>query len=525
MRIFRKSCLFGTGYHIFLFIFSLVCGYFVSVILDEAMRGNMQEALRSSLYFFALFIIGLSIIYFGRKNLGCILRMERQSFREKLYLDIIERRILVESTGEMDVRLSNDADTVSEYYQSAIPTAIEGTGIILGTTILLCNAHLILGFLLLGLSLLQFLPSFVYEKWAKEIYEQTDDAEENYDSWLIQGCDGITTLKTCGQEEWFVRKLEEISDGMVKVGYRAERTGAIETIVFQFVDGMLHYGSYIIIGLFVLYGGLKISDVPVLLVLGNFLFGSVEDLLQALQKRFEYQVASRHLKEVKLPERKCLSADRNLMGHEKEMPCLLEVSHLNKNFGNKNIFSDISFTVHRKERVLLCGANGSGKSTLLRVILGLLSADGGNIILDIENTAFALQEEANLTLTGNELAKDLEKEDVLKHKKFFEYLNGFGITKEIMEKPLSECSMGERKKFYLAAAFARDRELLILDEPTNHLDTAALNYLYQRISDYFGAVLAVSHQTDIPIKWQQIISIDSLSHQNEDMDWGNENGK
>ncbi len=510
MKIFKKSCLFGTFYHIFLFIFSLFCGYFVSLLLDSGMEKDMRDAVKLSVYFMVVFLLGLPLIYFGRRKLGKVLRAERQLFREKLYRDMIERRIGVDSVGEMDVRFSNDAGTVAEYYQEAIPSMVEGAGIMISVTILLCHTHFILGLLFLGLSLLQILPSIVYEKWAKEIYEQTDDAEENYDSWLVQGCEGITTLKAYSREEWFAEKLSEISDGMVKVGFRAEQTGAVETIVFQFVDGILRYGSYVIMGLFVLYGGLAVSDTPVLIVLGSFLFSSVEHLLAGLQKRFEFQVANGHLEEVGggLSCRKERKGQGNMHESKSENSPVLEVSGLSKRFGDKNIFSDISFVVQKGERVLVCGANGSGKSTLLRVILGLLPADGGSIVADLQDISFALQEEADLELSGNEIAGDLVEENVLEWEGFKKYLDGFHITQEILEKPLCEWSMGERKKFFLAAAFARGGELLLLDEPTNHLDAEALEYLCDRIADYPGAVLAVSHKADFPVKWQQVISLE-----------------
>lgn len=504
MKIFKKSYLAGSFYHIFLFIFSLSCGYFASALLDAAMEENAQQAKELAFYFLSILLIGLPVIYFWQKRLGRILRNDRQVFREKLYRDVIERRITVESTGELDVRLSNDADTVAEYYQSALPAAVEGLGIMLGATFLLCRAHLVLGLIFFAMSLLQLLPMVVYEKWAKEIYEQTDDAEEDYDSWLIQGCDGLAALKAHQKEEWFAGKLKGISDGMVSVGYRAERTGAVETIVFQFVDGILRYGSYVVMGLFVLYGGLRVSDTPVLVVLSSYLFQSVNNLFEAMQKYFEFQIANGKLAEVELPEREMFSSGTK----DQKGNCLLSVSHLCKSFGEKAVFSDISFDVQERERVLLSGANGSGKSTLLRVVLGLLPADHGNILFGRGKIAFALQEEADLPLSGQELTVDLWTMGVVDHKKFSEYLKKYGIFSEILEKPLSEWSMGEKKKFYLAAAFAQGGELLVLDEPTNHLDAGALKYLYKQIADYPGAVLAVSHQGDIPVKWDKIISLE-----------------
>lgn len=495
MKTFNRSGIAGTLYHIFLFAFTLTCGWLVSHLLDCAMALNSDAAITTAIILAAVLLIGLPVIFILRKKLGELIRADSQSFREKLYSDIIERRISVESTGELDVRLSNDADTVAEYYQSAIPSAVEGALIMLGSAVLLCLSHLWLGLILFGLSLVQLLPTVIYEKWAKDIYEQTDYAEEVYDGWLIQGCDGLSTLKSYQRENWFIQKLEHVSDGMVKAGVRAEQAGTVETVVFQFVDGLLRYGSYVIMGLFVIYGGLNVTDTPVLIVLSGYLFGSVNNILEAMQKRFEYSVAKKQL------------AEADVANPEKPNGALLELSGVCKTYGDKEVLKDVSLAVRSGERVLVCGQNGSGKSTLLKIALGFTIADKSDIRMDSENTAFALQEEADLTLSGAELLEDLVNENTVDSKAVRRHLAGFDITDDILCKPLSEWSMGQRKKFYLASAFARPAELLILDEPTNHLDSAALKYLYELITAYTGAVLAVSHQSDMPIKWDKTLML------------------
>lgn len=493
MGCFKKSGAAEALYHLFLFAFTLCCGWLVSALLDAAMAADGAAALRLSGRLAAILAAGLPAVYLWRRALGSVVRDDRQRWREKLYADIISRRIPVDSAGQLDVRLSNDADAVARYYQHSLPSAVENAGIMLGAALLLCRAHLLLGLILFALSLLQFLPAAVYEKWAKEIYEQTSRAEERYDGWLIQGADGLSTLKSYRREDWFLSKLEEISGGMVKAGVRAERTGAVETVVLQLVDGLLRYGSYVIIGLFVWYGGLSVSDTPVLAVLSGYLFGSVDSLLTALQNRFEAQAAKGHLK-------KCA---RGAI-HPPD-GAVMAVSHIQKRYGDKTVLDDISLTVQRGQRVLISGPNGCGKSTLLHILLGILPADSGTVFADTEKTAFALQEEAALTLTGIELLDDLRKENAVDAGKMREYLSGFQLTDEILNKTPAEWSMGQRKKFFLAAAFAKETALLVLDEPANHLDGQALEYLRGLIDRYGGAILAVSHKADMPVKWDRIL--------------------
>lgn len=495
MNSFRRSGAAEVFYHFFLFAFTLGCGWLASTLLDAAMESDISTALRTSACLSAVLAVGLPVIYFWRKALGRMVRDDRQDFREKLYEVVIDRRLTVENTGELEVRLTRDGDTVAEFYQSSLPAAIESGGIILGATVLLCRAHLGLGLLLFGMSLLQLVPTVTYEKWAKEIYEQTSDAEEDLDSWFVQGYNGLSTLKSYRQEDWFLDKVEKNTDSMIRAGFRAEQTVSIQSVILDFVDRILRYGSYIIMGLFVLFGWLEVSQTPVLIVLSSYLFGSVGTLLSAFKKCAEYQAAKKHLAEIDLPV------------PEKTKQAMIRASCVSKRYGEKAVLEDVSLSVQSGERVLICGKNGSGKSTLLRIMLGLLPADAGEVAVGTDRIAFALQEEANLTLTGEELSGDLLKETAVNETQLREYLYGFEITDELMKRPLSDWSMGERKKFYLAAAFARGGEVLALDEPTNHLDGAAKKYLNGLIAAYSGTVLAVSHREDLPVEWDQVITL------------------
>lgn len=495
MKNFKRSAAFGTLVHAALFLFTLLGGWLSSALLERAMEGA-GGLLPAALALAALLLAGLPLIYFLQRALGRLLREERQRWREKVYGGILAGRIQVDSAGELDVRLSNDADAVADYYQQALPSAAEGVGVLLGAAALICRVQPLLGLLLLALSLLQLLPTLVYEKWAREIYEQTHSAEERYDGWLIQGAEGLTALRACRREAWFLRKLAEISDGMVRAGCRAERTGAVENAVFQFTDGLLRYGSYLLAGLFVLYGGLAVSDTPVIFVLSASLFRSVDSLLDWRRKRAACRAALGHLTERALPE---------------ALPprgAPLEAEALCKRFGEKQALSQVSLTVRAREKVLLSGPNGSGKSTLLRILLGLLPADSGTVRASRKSLSFALQEEAALPLTGAELSEALTREAAVDGGRMRALLAAFAVPETLLAKPLRQWSPGERKKFALAAAFARPAELLILDEPANHLDAGAVSVLCRLINEYDGAVLAADHHSALPVAWDRTVFLE-----------------
>ena len=495
---FKKSSLTCFFYHLFLFAFTLSAGYLLSELLSLAMEQDVNGALALAGILMALLLTGLPVVYGWAKKCSFWKREDHQHFREEMYRRVIDRTLDVDSTGDLTVKLSTDSDTVAAFYQDTLPAAVEGIAITLGSVALLCLKHVPIGLLFLAMSILHIIPTLLYEKWAKNVYKQTDEMQKNYDNWIVQGHSGISTLKAYQQEKWFVRHLSRIGKDMISAGVRAEKTGTIETVVFQVIDGILRYGAYLVMGLFILNGGLLVTDTPVLIVLSGYLFSSMDAVVQLFIKYYEYQVARERLQ--LQPE--------ILQQVPTEEALLLKAEHIGKHYGDKAVLTDVSLSVKEGERVLVHGKNGRGKSTLLNILLGFVREDKGDTAVCGDGLSFALQEEADLPLKGLDIIQDLQTTQVLDMSAFRSHLKCFAVTETMLEKPMGTLSMGERKKFYLAAALAKKARLLILDEPSNHLDTEARIYLYQQLRAYPGALLTVSHDRDFPVSFDRVITLE-----------------
>lgn len=151
---------------------------------------------------------------------------------------------------------------------------------------------------------------------------------------------------------------------------------------------------------------------------------------------------------------------------------ILEISNLNKNFGNKNVLQNINLNLARGQILSILGKSGCGKSTLLRIIAGLESADSGDIKCD-EKVSLMFQNYAlmpHLSVSENIALAILDLKKPQRQAKIDELLKRFFIEEIAHQKP-DEISGGQAQRVAFARAIACDAKVLLLDEPFSNLDS------------------------------------------------------
>ena len=167
-------------------------------------------------------------------------------------------------------------------------------------------------------------------------------------------------------------------------------------------------------------------------------------------------------------------------------------------YQDDNIISDFSTLIERGDRIGLVGPNGAGKSTLLKLLLGKFQPNSGTIehgtnlkIAYFDQTREQLDDDATVhdcIADGNAYVEvDGQRQHVLG------YLRDFLFPPDRAKSRVRYLSGGERNRLLLARLFTRPFNLLILDEPTNDLDLETLELLEERLCDYQGTLLLVSH--------------------------------
>jgi ATPase subunit of ABC transporter with duplicated ATPase domains len=209
---------------------------------------------------------------------------------------------------------------------------------------------------------------------------------------------------------------------------------------------------------------------------------------------------------------------------------MLTLTNLEKSYGARTLFRDVSLQLNPGSRYGVVGANGSGKSTLLRIISGDEESSAGDVsmpkrarlgVLRQDHFAYEDVPILDVVMMGNAplWAAMVEKEAILAkaHEHFDgeryaeledvilqndgyslesvagEILEGLLIPTAVHRQPMSTLSGGFKLRVLLAQVLAANPDILLLDEPTNHLDILSIRWLEKFLSGFTGCALVISH--------------------------------
>jgi len=172
---------------------------------------------------------------------------------------------------------------------------------------------------------------------------------------------------------------------------------------------------------------------------------------------------------------------------------VIRVSNLTKCWNETCILDDVNFTLGAGARVLLFGPNGSGKTTLLKLLMGMESANRGEIrIVDSARIGY-LPQDPQMDLDKTVL-DTYRYGQVGYEAEFVGRLIGYGLFRlDDMQKKVGQLSIGQRRKLEIARLMAEGPNVLLLDEPTNYISLDVLEAFEAAIVSFPGPVVAVSH--------------------------------
>jgi len=172
-----------------------------------------------------------------------------------------------------------------------------------------------------------------------------------------------------------------------------------------------------------------------------------------------------------------------------------ECKGIAKVYGSKTVFSDVTFTIERGERIVLVGHNGAGKSTLIKLLSGAEPLTRGSYTLghNVDVDYFAQDQYKELDVNAT-LLDDITSVGGGKTQTELRSLLGcFLFSEDDVFKRIGVLSGGERNRYALAKMLLRPSNFMLLDEPTNHLDMRAKDVLLESLASFTGTVVLVSH--------------------------------
>eukprot|EP00298_Acanthocystis_sp_HF-20_P015905 c21313_g1_i2.p1 GENE.c21313_g1_i2~~c21313_g1_i2.p1 ORF type:complete len:626 (-),score=267.35 c21313_g1_i2:166-2043(-) len=177
---------------------------------------------------------------------------------------------------------------------------------------------------------------------------------------------------------------------------------------------------------------------------------------------------------------------------------VINASDLCKNYGDRRLFSNLSFKLQKGWTVGVVGGNGVGKSTLIKILMGQEAPDSGQIVFGstvsighLSQSRMSLSEDKTVfgEISGGQ--EFIQVGDRLLNART--YVAQFNFKGPAQEKKIGMLSGGERNRVHLAKALREGYNVLLLDEPTNDLDVDTLRALEDALPHFNGCAVVVSH--------------------------------
>ncbi|MDD5273593.1 MAG: ATP-binding cassette domain-containing protein [Methylovulum sp.] len=177
---------------------------------------------------------------------------------------------------------------------------------------------------------------------------------------------------------------------------------------------------------------------------------------------------------------------------------VIEVKDICFGYGEKTLIKNFSALIQRGDKIGLIGANGAGKSTLLKLLLKQLEPNSGSVeqgtrleIAYFDQLRDQLDPEATVAET---VANGSDYVEIAGNKRHvMSYLSDFLFAPSRARSPVKSLSGGEKNRLLLARLFTKPANLIVMDEPTNDLDLETLELLEEKLINYEGTLLLVSH--------------------------------
>lgn len=222
--------------------------------------------------------------------------------------------------------------------------------------------------------------------------------------------------------------------------------------------------------------------------------------IQARRTRNEGRVRALKKMREERAERRDIIGTSNLKLNEGQLSGrkVIHVEDITYDWDDQPLIRNFSTTIWRGDKIGIVGLNGSGKTTLLNLLLKKLAPRSGTVthgtkleVAYFDQHRGQLDERATVMENVSPYSETVQINGQSKH--ILTYLQDFLFTPHASRSPITKLSGGERARLLLARLFLQPANVLVLDEPTNDLDIETVELLEERLLEFDGTLLIVSH--------------------------------
>lgn len=489
-------------------------------ILDIA-TGNVSGNVLEVCLYLVIIILAQAIMNIISSN--CKVRSQAKienNIKQHLLLVLFEKEypdILKLHSGEIMNRFTSDVEIVASGVVGFIPQILSlFTKLIAGIIVMFAiDKNFTLVILIIGAIVI--ICSRLYSCKFRYLHKEVQRTNGEVRSFMQECIENVVVIKSFVNEKYIKKQLENKQDTNYKIKIKQNM---ISNIANTSIYVVMSSGYYIALG----WGAIQISK-------GLLTFGTLTAFLQILNQirapiksvsgivpRYDSMIASaqRLIEIEKLKDEKKFHQIDDMKAFYQQLEGI-SIEHGSFSYGDKKILDDISIFISKGKVIAITGESGNGKTTLFNLLLGLLSLDNGNLLINKKNNEkilidggtrklFSYVPQGNMILSGTikenilfgkQDATDAQLEEVIKIACLEEVIKKLpqGINTVLKERGVG-LSEGQRQRIAVARAIISDAPILLLDECTSALDLETEKNLLNNLKHFKQkTVLCISHRS------------------------------